>query len=261
MKTILAEALKEPRAEFDRRYEEHNRAKLAANQQVLELAAIARVPTPQLPPSPAIRQQLAQLRNPTAQWGDGSPEHRHRLDRAPRPVHPAGPDQKSRVFVAQPGPGVTSRQAARTILAEFLPRAFRRPVEDVQVERYLKFFDRAGQDGDSFEAGRQADADGPCSSRPISSTANEFGPVDGEYRLDDYQIASRLSYFLWMSMPDDRASGPGRLGPAARARGARGGGSTACSPTPGPVIHVSLHGAWLGSRGWEKRGARRDAVP
>jgi hypothetical protein len=32
---------------------------------------------------------------------------------------------------------------------------------------------------------------------------NEFGPIDGEYRLDDYQLASRLSYFLWQSMPDD----------------------------------------------------------
>jgi hypothetical protein len=206
-KAALAELTKEPRAELDRRFAEHNRARLAANQQVLELPAIAAVPTPSVRPSANVQQQLAQIRNPNRPGGG--------MGMVPRsiaidwislrgPIHPAGSGNKSRVFVARPDPeqGISSRQAARTILAGFLPRAFRRPVEPATIERYLEFFDRAEQTGDSFDEAIKRTLTAVLVS-PHFLYRNEFGPIDGEYRLDDYQVASRLSYFLWMSMPDD----------------------------------------------------------
>jgi hypothetical protein len=75
-------------------------------------------------------------------------------------------------------------------------------VSEAQLERYLQFFDRAVQNGDPFEDALKLALTAVLTS-PHFLYRNEFGPVDGEYRLDDYQIASRLSYFLWMSMPDD----------------------------------------------------------
>jgi hypothetical protein len=199
LKTALAEALGEPRAEFDRRYEAHNRDRLDDNSKVLE--AVAHVPTPSLRPSAEIQQQLAAVRN--RQFG-GPPQRTIAIDWVEfrGPVHPDGPGMRSRVFAARPGPDRTSRDAARAILAGFMPRAFRRPVADDQLERYLRFFDRAEQDGDSFEQAVKLALTAVLVS-PHFLYRNEFGPVDGEYRLDDYQIASRLSYFLWMTMPDD----------------------------------------------------------
>jgi hypothetical protein len=206
LKGQLAAALGEPRADFDRRYDEHNRDKLAANRKLLE--SIADIPAPP-GRSPGFAQQLAFVRN-------GQGFNNNNLNRQPQrtiaidwielrgPVHPAGTRQPSRVFVVRPDPaaGVSGRQAARTLLTAFLPRAFRRPVSDAQLERYLQFFDRALQNGDSFEDAVKLALTAVLTS-PHFLYRNEFGPVDGEYRLDDYQVASRLSYFLWMSMPDD----------------------------------------------------------
>jgi hypothetical protein len=201
VKSALAETLGEPSTEFDRRYEEHNRDRLAANRKVLELEAVASVPTPALRPSPQIQQQLAQLKN---RANMGQPQRTVAIDwvELRGPVHPAGSGQKSRVFLARPGEGRSSRQAARAILEGFMPRAFRRPVADEQLERYLAFFDRAEGRGEPFEQAVKLALTAVLVS-PHFLYRNEFGPVDGEYRLDDYQVASRLSYFLWMSMPDE----------------------------------------------------------
>jgi hypothetical protein len=206
LKGQLAAALGEPRADFDRRYDEHNREKLADNRKLLE--AVADIPAP-AERSPAFAQQLALVRS-------GQGFNNNNANRQPQrtiaidwielrgPVDPAGTRKPSRVFVTRPDPaaGVSDRQAARTILAAFLPRAFRRPVGGEQLERYLQFFDRFLAGGDSFEDAIKRALTAALAS-PHFLYRNEFGPVDGEYRLDDYQIASRLSYFLWMSMPDE----------------------------------------------------------
>ncbi len=210
LKGQLAKALDEPRAEFDLRYDENNREKLAENRKRLETVAHIAAPPGR---SPGFAQQLAFAK------GQGQGQQGQNVNRQPQqtiaidwieltgPIHPAGPQKQSRVFVARPDPaaGVSSRQAARAVLAAFMPRAFRRPVTEAQLERYLAFFNRALVNGDSFEEAVKLALTAVLSS-PHFLYRNEFGPVDGEYRLDDYQMASRLSYFLWMSMPDDTLS-------------------------------------------------------
>ncbi|MBL8293168.1 MAG: DUF1587 domain-containing protein, partial [Bryobacterales bacterium] len=65
----------------------------------------------------------------------------------------AAKEHKSRakVLVAQPGVGVSEAQAARTILRTFLPRAFRRPVSDLEVAPYEALFAAAKKQGQAFE--------------------------------------------------------------------------------------------------------------
>jgi hypothetical protein len=205
LKGQLAKALNEPRAEFDLRYDENNRETLAANRKLLD--AIAHISAPE-DHSPGFAQQLALIKGQQGALNTNRQGAQRTIAidwiELSGPVLPPGATAHGRVFLAWPDQvaGISDRAAARTILARFMPRAFRRPVTDAQLDRYLQFFDRALAKGDSFEDGIKLALTAVLVS-PHFLYRSEFGPVDGEYRLDDYQIASRLSYFLWLSMPDE----------------------------------------------------------
>jgi hypothetical protein len=120
-----------------------------------------------------------------------------------------GAHRDGRVFFVRPGPGKPKRDAAREIVARFAGRAFRRPVADAEVDRLLTLFDLAEKRGDSFEAAvkvpLQAILVSPHFLLKIEKSAGA---------LSGYELASRLSYFLWSSMPDDdllRAAADGKL--------------------------------------------------
>ena len=110
---------------------------------------------------------------------------------------------RAKIFVAKPGPGVTADQAARQIFTSFLPRAFRRPVKDSDIEQYMQLYLAARKQGDTFEPAVLFAIRGALVSpkflfrtEPVNDTF-EVKPVD------QYAMASRLSYFLWGSMPDE----------------------------------------------------------
>jgi hypothetical protein len=100
---------------------------------------------------------------------------------------------RTRILVAKPGAGVTPEAAAKKILAKFLPRAYRRPVADTEMTPYLELFRAAKAKGSEFE---------PAvffMLRAVLVSPNFlFRMETGEYAL-----ASRLSYFLWGSLPDE----------------------------------------------------------
>ncbi|WP_031498662.1 DUF1588 domain-containing protein [Bryobacter aggregatus] len=100
---------------------------------------------------------------------------------------------RARILIAKPGPGVTADQAAHQILAAFLPRAFRRPVTEQDIAPYLELFRAARKNEEAFEPAifftiRAA----------LVSPNFLFRKEPGQYAL-----ASRLSYFLWGSQPDE----------------------------------------------------------
>jgi hypothetical protein len=91
-------------------------------------------------------------------------------------------------------------------LRRFLPRAFRRPVSDDELQRYLKPVDMALEEGQSFEqAMRTGLKMALCSPRFLFLTEKHG-------KLDDFALASRLSYFLWNSMPDEKLLKAARRG-------------------------------------------------
>jgi hypothetical protein len=188
-KSALAELLGQSREEFDRRYEDHNRERLTDNKRLVD--AVAHIPA-LASPMPNQPQQPANQSGPIAiDWIE-----------IRGPIHPDGDGKRSRVFTVRPSETKSPRETAEVIVADFLPRAFRRPVGRAEVDRYLKLYDRAAERGDSFEESAKLTLMSVLVS-PNFLYRNEFGPLDAEYRLDDYQLASRLSYFLWQSMPDD----------------------------------------------------------
>ena len=94
-----------------------------------------------------------------------------------------------------------SRQPS-VMIADFLARAFRRPVTASEIDRYTALITTALDQGESVEEGlRQAYTAALAS--PHFLFRDELGPTAEAFRLNDHQLASRLSYFLWLSMPDD----------------------------------------------------------
>jgi hypothetical protein len=139
------------------------------------------------------------------------------LSAAEKVVDLAFKDDKARrrILIASPDK-VGKKEAARIILREFARRAYRRPVRPDEVERLTRFVDLAEKNGDRFETGirlaLQAVLVSPhflfrIERDPRGERANVINTqlkssVKGHY-ISDYELASRLSYFLWSSMPDE----------------------------------------------------------
>ena len=112
------------------------------------------------------------------------------------------PRARAKFLIAAPGPGVSPESAARTILADFLPRAFRRPVDKDDLNFYLGLFSSASKKGESFENSVFYALTAVLIS-PDFLFRTEPPNTTGKMRLlDDYSLASRLSYFLWGTAPD-----------------------------------------------------------
>ncbi len=101
--------------------------------------------------------------------------------------------------------GADKREAAREIMTRFASRAYRRPATKEEVERLLKFVDQAEKNKDRWEAGIQVALQAVlCSPKFLFRVELDNRPDSKDpHPIDDYQLASRLSYFLWSTMPDD----------------------------------------------------------
>lgn len=125
-----------------------------------------------------------------------------------------GSAARSRLITCDPR-SMGDRECARQVLERFLPRAWRRPVTDAEIERVLGLFDLPLQEGEGFDEGMKLALHAILVS-PEFIFRVEKDPEPGQKfrKLDGYEIASRLSYFLWSTMPDDElfhAAATGRL--------------------------------------------------
>lgn len=94
---------------------------------------------------------------------------------------------------------------AEKFLDRFASKAFRRPANNDEVNRLMKIYQLGRSEGGTFEQGMQLAAQAVLVS-PQFLFRWELDPStsDGEPRqLNDYELASRLSYFIWSSTPDD----------------------------------------------------------
>lgn len=109
------------------------------------------------------------------------------------------PEAHKRIIFINPT-GSDWETAAKQILAKFAKRAFRRPPTADETSRLMKIAEYVHKDGQPFEKSIQL-----CVQAVLSSPQFLFRVErsDGSPNLDGYELASRLSYFLWGSMPDD----------------------------------------------------------
>lgn len=114
------------------------------------------------------------------------------------------PEAHRRVLIARPSGNLSPRDAAKTILTPLANRAYRRPASAQQVERLLKVVEESHRAGDSFERGIQLAIQAMLCSPNFLFLTEQNGAQAKEGRLlNDYELASRLSYFLWNTMPDE----------------------------------------------------------
>ncbi len=126
------------------------------------------------------------------------------LDGPYNPPPPVLPETHQRLLAHRSD--LPPREAAREIVTRFANKAFRRPARPEEVESLLKLYDRAEQEGERFENRVRVALEGVLV-WPAFLFRVELDPPGVEpgtsYPVGEYELASRLSYFLWSSMPDD----------------------------------------------------------
>jgi hypothetical protein len=119
-----------------------------------------------------------------------------------------------RIFVCRPTRQTEERACAHRILSTLAHRAYRRPVTPRDVGTLMQFYARGREEG-SFEAGIRFALERLLMS-PDFLIRTERDPASvsagGAYRLSDVELASRLSFFLWSSIPDDELLGVAEKG-------------------------------------------------
>jgi len=149
------------------------------------------------------------------------PYHAHfNMDRHPRtqpgvhsvaisgPFEPSGAGDtpsRRRVFSCYPEDAEGELACARSIVSTLARRAYRRPITDADIEALLAFYSEAQLHGD-FELGIETALRALLTSTEFLFRIErdpEGLPPHTPYLLSDVELASRLSFFLWSSLPDD----------------------------------------------------------
>ncbi len=118
---------------------------------------------------------------------------------------PGETPSRRRIFVSRPVSPDKESESARRILQALMRRAYRRPVTNEDLEGPLELYRQGRADG-GFEAGIEMALSGVLVS-PEFLFRIEHDPAEvppnTAYRISDLELASRLSFFLWSSIPDD----------------------------------------------------------
>ena len=112
---------------------------------------------------------------------------------------------RRRIFVCRPAGATEQTECAGRILSNLARRAYRRPVTDADLDVLLRFFDEGRRDG-GFDAGIEMALRWLLASPEfvLRVERDPVGVAPGtNYAVSDLELASRLSFFLWSSIPDD----------------------------------------------------------
>ncbi len=108
-----------------------------------------------------------------------------------------------RLFGSEPGQTVLApRKAAVRMLREFMAQAFRRPLEDGEEEQFVALFDQSHERGEPYEAAVRLALKAVLVSPDFLFRIERAPDSPGIQPISAHELATRLSYFLWGSMPD-----------------------------------------------------------
>ena len=124
------------------------------------------------------------------------------------PLQPANDQQKrAGVIPVNPQDQVETREA----LTRFASRAWRRPATNAEIDRYVRLIQSEMAEGESFASAYRTALVGVLSSKSFYYV-EEGSATQKRDRVNDWELASRLSYFLWNSMPDEELFSAARSG-------------------------------------------------
>ncbi len=118
---------------------------------------------------------------------------------------PGDTPSRARIFICHPTAPAQEEPCARQILSSLVRRAYRQPAAAGDVDRVMQFY-RAGRKSGPFESGIQLALQRILASPKfvLRVERDPDGVAEGSsYRISDIELASRLSFFLWSSIPDD----------------------------------------------------------
>jgi cytochrome c551/c552 len=118
----------------------------------------------------------------------------------------SGSASRQKIFVCRPATARDEPACARTILSTLAKHAYRRPVTPADLATLTEFYQTGRSGGGSFDDGIEAALQRVLVDPEFvyRSEAEPGGLAVGKsYRVDDLALASRLSFFLWSSVPDD----------------------------------------------------------
>ena len=182
------------------------------------------------------------------------------------PYHVTGPGDtpsRARIFVCRPASSGEEEACARTILTTLGRRAFRRPVTETDLKPLLAFY-RSGRAERDFDFGIEKALRAMLVSPDFLFRVEQDpgGARPGSvYRISDWELASRLAFFLWSSVPDDQLldlAEQGRLkDPAVLEQQMR---RLLDDPRSESLVS-NFAGQWLYTRGLEQQKPDPDAFP
>ena len=127
------------------------------------------------------------------------------LDRIVAPEGAQPTEVQERLFGEPAGPQTGSREAAREVARSLARKAYRRPPTEVELDVLVEAFELGRQNDLGYEQSLHLMLKAALVSPQFLfiTPAGESEASTGIVPLDDYQLASRLSYLLWATMPDD----------------------------------------------------------
>jgi hypothetical protein len=182
------------------------RVRIAGGQRRLAAAFVSKFDGPVQDHYRLVEQTLADITITTAPELTGLP-HLQSFS-VTGPYNPTGISEtasRRKIFTCRPSQEVQEERCAREIVSGLAAKAFRRPVTAEDMESLLEYYEYGAERG-GFDSGIQA-AIQAILAKPEFIFRFEQEPAAASpgsvYRISDLELASRLSYFLWSSIPDD----------------------------------------------------------
>src|SRR6185503_15499347 len=163
---------------------------------------------------------------------------------------------REKIFVCRPTAPSDEATCARKIVASLASHAFRRPITATETQSLMAFYDGGRKDGDFEHGVEMALARILADPRLIYRIETEPPNIKAGqlYRVSDLDLASRLSFFLWSTAPDEELvalASQGRLkDPAVLERQVR----RMLKDPRADALSVNFAGQWLNLRGMQSAG-------
>jgi hypothetical protein len=111
-------------------------------------------------------------------------------------------ESRRKIFICKPASAAEEPACARTIVENLARKAFRRPVTNDDIAPLMGFYERSRKNGTTFDVGIRESLSAILASPHFLYRA-EAAVEEGSRELTDLELASRLAFFIWSSLPDD----------------------------------------------------------
>jgi hypothetical protein len=158
-------------------------------------------------------------------------------------------ESRRRILICQPAGSADERTCATKILTALVRRAYRRPVEASDVQALLRYYDD-GRAREGFEGGIRFALERMLVSLEFLTriVRDPQQHAKGAYRISDVELASRLSFFIWSSIPDDELLNVAAQGALGEPRMLERQVRRMLADPRSRALAVNFAGQWLGLR-------------